>query len=66
MTNGEHNMWLGEALQAVPEIKNVTKQLSIRNAIDIAKELHNIGEMSDVDYVNTLKRLLSGAGFTIG
>lgn len=66
MTNGEHNLWLGDALKAVPEIE---RQLRIANAISIAKELHSIpaseGGMNTENYVGTLTKLLNGAGFTI-
>lgn len=66
MTNGEHNLWLGNALKAAPEIE---RQLRIANAISIAKELHSIpaseGGMSTEAYVETLEKLLNGAGFTI-
>lgn len=66
MTNGEHNLWYGNALKAVPEIE---RQLRIANAISIAKELHSIpvdeGGMNTENYVSTLTKLLNGAGFTL-
>lgn len=62
MTNKQHDdAWLDVMTHQIPEIK---KQLQIRNAVEIAKELHALGEMSDADYIVTMKRLLNGAGFT--
>lgn len=64
MTNGEHSLWLGDALKSVPEIE---KQLSISNAIEIAKALHDVpvseGGMPTDEYVESLKKLLGMAGF---
>ena len=65
MTNGEHSLWLGNALKSAPEIE---KQLSIANAIEIAKALHDVpeseGGMPTDEYVKSLKKLLQMAGFT--
>ena len=62
MTNKQHDdAWLDVMTYQIPEIK---KQLQIRNAIDIAKELHALGEMNDADYAESMKELLDGAGFT--
>lgn len=62
MTNKQHDdAWLDVMTRQIPEIK---KQLQIRNAVEIAKELHALGEMSDAVYIVTMKKLLNGAGFT--
>jgi len=62
MTNKQHDdAWLDVMTHQIPEIK---KQWQIQNAISIAKELHALREMSDADYIVTMKRLLNGAGFT--
>ena len=62
MTNKQHDdAWLDVMTYQIPEIK---KQLQIQNAISIAKELHALGEMSDADYIASMKSLLNGAGFT--
>lgn len=73
MTNGEHNLWLGNALQSAPEIrdelKKIKDQLAVQNGIAVIKELHRIpvsnGGIGDEDYVKSLKRLMEMAGFTI-
>lgn len=62
MTNKEHDdAWLDVMTRQIPEIK---KQLQIRNAIEIVKELHALGEMSDEVYINSMIKFLNGAGFT--
>lgn len=62
MTNKQHDdAWLDVMTRQIPEIK---KQLQIRNAVEIAKELHALGEMSDAVYIVTMKKMLNGAGFT--
>lgn len=62
MTNKQHDdAWLDVMTRQIPEIK---KQLQIRNAVEIAKELHALGEMSDEVYIVTMKKMLNGAGFT--
>ena len=65
MTNGEHSLWLGNALKSAPEIQ---KKLAISNAIEIAKALHDVpeseGGMPNDEYVKSLRKLLGMAGFT--
>ena len=62
MTNKQHDdAWLDVMTYQIPAIK---RQLQIQNAISIAKEMHALGEMSDADYIVSMKRLLNDAGFT--
>lgn len=60
MTNGEHSLWLGEALLAVPEIAH---QLKVANLINAAKELYAVGKMTDEVYWDTMQTALKSAGY---
>ena len=62
MTNGEHNMWLGDALRSIPTIG---KAIAINNGITIAKELYELGELTKEDYIKSLKNMCHSCGFTI-
>ena len=62
LTVGEHDeMWKAAAL-ALPEIS-----INLRNAniIACAKELHDMGELSDVDYKASLVTMLNKSGVNI-
>lgn len=73
MTNGEHNLWLGNALQSAPEIRDELKkihmQLRVQNSIAVIKELYSIpvskGGIDTEDYAKNLRDLLEIVGFTI-
>lgn len=65
MTNGEHNLWLGNALKAAPGIE---QQLRVANAIEIVKALGAVpvseGGLNTEDYVKSLKYLLKNTGYS--
>lgn len=60
MTVGEHDRWLGNALQSVPQIEY---QLKKQNALSVTKELYKIGAISKEEYAGFLFKELKSCGY---
>ena len=68
MTVGEHDsLWMKGAnsiINSERHLDSIQQSLRIKNAIEIAKELHSIGAIPDEDYKEDLIKFLKNEGFT--
>lgn len=62
LTVGEHDEMWKEGAKALPEIST---NLRNANIIACAKELHDLGEVSDSDYKETLLTMLKMSGIDL-
>lgn len=67
MTVGEHDkLWMAGAKSIInceAYLNEIRVSMKRRNAIEIMKELHRIGAISDEDYKNDIVMIVNNEGF---